>query len=142
MSVEDNLRVIERMVRAYNTRDWDLVEKLHSKSVVGVSPDRPEPRKGREAIREEFIAFATAFPDSRLRMTRSFGQKDWVSGEFSFAGTHSGPLAGPGGQSIPATNRPLLMKYAVVYKLKGGEITERHEYFDLMGMMAQLGLTQ
>lgn len=51
MSVEDNLRVIDNMVKAYNTRDWDLVMKLHSKSVIGVSPDSPEPRKGREAIR-------------------------------------------------------------------------------------------
>lgn len=142
MSVEDNLQVVERMVKAYNTRDWDLVAKLHSKSVVGVSPDSPKPRKGRDAIRQEFEGFAIAFPDSRLRTKRLFGQRDWVSGEFSFAGTHTGPLAGPGGHPIPATNRPLRMEYAVVYKLKDGEISERHEYFDLMGMMAQLGLTR
>ncbi len=140
MSVEDNLRVVEKMVKAYNTRDWDLVAKLHSKSVIGVSPESPEPRKGRAAIQQEFVGFATAFPDSRLQMIRAFGQKEWVSGEFSFTGTHKGPLAGPGGQAIPATNRPLRMEYAVVYKLKDGEITERHEYFDLHGMMTQLGL--
>ncbi len=141
MSVEDNLRVVEKMVKAYNTRDWDLVAKLHSRSVIGVSPESPEPRKGREAIREEFQAYATAFPDSRLELVRAFGQKEWVTGEFSFTGTHKGPLAGPGGRTIPATNRPLRMEYAVVYRLKDGEITERREYLDLMGMMAQLGLT-
>lgn len=141
MTVEGNLKVIQKMVRAYNSRDWDLVDRLHAKSVVGVSPDRPEPRKGREAIREEFVGFATAFPDSRLRMTRAFGHQDRVVGEFAFAGTHKGPLAGPGGAEIPPTNRPLRMEYAVVYRLKNGEITERREYFDLMGMMAQLGLT-
>ncbi len=140
MSVEDNLRVIDNMVKAYNTRDWNLVMKLHSKSVIGVSPDSPEPRKGREAIRQEFVGFATAFPDSHLVTIRAFGQQDWVSAEFAFKGTHKGPLPGPGGQSIPATNRPLQMEYAVVYKLKDGEITERHEYFDLLGMMAQLGI--
>ncbi len=141
MTVESNLKVIEKMVKAYNTRDWDLVANLHSKSVIGVSPETPEPRKGREAIREEFVGYATAFPDSRLRMKRAFGQKDWVGAEFTFAGTHTGPLAGPGGQAVPPTNKPLRLEYAVVYKLKKGEITERHEYFDLMGMMAQLGLT-
>lgn len=140
MSVEDNLRVIERMVKAYNTRDWDLVARLHSKSVIGRSPDSPEPRRGREAIREEFVGFATAFPDSRLRTKRAFGQKDWVGAEFTFTGTHNGPLTDPGGQAVPPTNRPLRLEYAVVYKLKGGEITERHEYFDLLGMMTQLGL--
>lgn len=141
MSVEDNLKVIDRMVKAYNTRNWELVDRLHAESVIGVSPDSSEPRRGREAIRQEFVGFATAFPDSVLKATRTFGQKDWVSGEFSFSGTHKGPLAGPGGQAIPPTNKPLRMQYAVVYRLKKGEITERHEYFDLMGMMAQLGLT-
>lgn len=140
MSVEGNLRVVAKMVRAYNARNWDLVAKVHSESVIGVSPDSPLPRKGRKAIQEEFAGFATAFPDSRLRTKRAFGQKDWVCGVFTFEGTHKGPLAGPGGQMIPATNRPLKLEYTVVYKLRDGEITERHEYFDLLGMMTQLGL--
>jgi len=29
---------------------------------------------------------------------------------------------------------------AVVFNLEGGQITEVHEYFDLAGFMAQLGL--
>lgn len=140
MSVEENLRVVERIVQAYNTRDWGLVGKLHSESVIGTSPDSPTPREGRKAIQGEFAGFATAFPDSRLTTKRAFGQADSVCGVFTFEGTHKGPLAGPGGQMIPATNRPLRMEYAVVYRLKDGEITERHEYFDLLGMMAQLGL--
>lgn len=126
---------------AFNARNWDSIVKLHAESVIGSSPDRPEPRKGRAAIREEFVAYATAFPDSRLRIERAFGQGDWVCGEFTFTGTHKGPLPGPGGQMVPATNRPLRLTYAVVFKLEDGEITERHEYFDLYGMMVQLGLS-
>ena len=140
MSVEDNLRVINKVGEAYNARDWDRVAKLHAESVIGWSPESPEPRKGRAAIREEFVGYATAFPDSRLQVERTFGQGDWVCGEFTFTGTHKGALPGPGGQTVPATNKPLRMTYAVVFKFDRGEIVERHEYFDLSGMMAQLGL--
>lgn len=140
MSVEDNLRVISKIGEAYNARNWDRIAKLHAESVIGWSPDSPEPRKGRMAIREEFVGYATAFPDSQLQIERTFGQKDWVCGEFTFAGTHTGPLPGPGGQIVQPTNRPLRMTYAVVFKFKRGEITERREYFDLAGMMTQLGL--
>ena len=134
------MQTINKIVEAYNARDWDRVAKIHAESVVGWSPDRLEPRKGRAAIREEFAGYAAAFPDSRLRTERVFGQEDWVCAEFAFTGTHKGPLPGPGGQTVPATNRPLHLKYAVVFKFKGGEVTERQEYFDLLGMMAQLGL--
>lgn len=140
MSAEDNVRVIDGLVEAFNARNWDRVAKLHAESVTGWSPDRSEPRKGRAAIREEFVAYATAFPDSRLRKERAFSQGDWACGEFTFTGTHKGPLPGPGGVMVAATNRPLRLTYAVVFKLEGGAITERHEYFDLSGMMAQLGL--
>jgi len=141
MSREKNLQVVENVVAAYNARDWNLVEELHSKSVIGWSPEVPEPRKGRKAIRKEFVDYALAFPDSRILAERIFGEKDWVFGEFMFSGTHKGPLPGPSGQMIPATNRPLRLQYAIAFKLKGGKITERHEYFDLLGMLTQLGLT-
>ncbi len=140
MSAKDNVRVIDRLLEAYNVRNWDRIEDLHAESVVDWSPDRPEPRKGRAAIRELFVNYATAFPDSQIRKEQTFGEEDWVCGEFMFTGTHKGPLPGPGGQMVPATNRPLRLPYVVLFKLQGGEITERREYFDLHGMMVQLGL--
>lgn len=136
------MRVIDTLLEAYNARDWDSIVKLHAESVIDWSPDRPEPRKGRAAIRDLFVAYATAFPDSRIRKERTLGQGDWVCGQFTFTGTHKGPLCGPGGQAVPATNRPLRLPYVVVFKLEGGQITERHEYFDLYGMMVQLGLAK
>ncbi len=60
--------------------------------------------------------------------------------EYTITGTHTGPLMGPGGETIPATNKPIRIQGLTVSKFEGGEITEEHDYSDQLGMMAQLGL--
>jgi len=46
----------------------------------------------------------------------------------------------PGGQSIPATNKPVQLSVAMISKLEGGKFAEINLYFDQAGLMAQLGL--
>ena len=140
MSTEENLRVIDRALEAFNARDWNGFLRLHVESVIDYDPGVPEPIKGRAALGEFVKGFVTAFPDLHFRKERSFGQGDWVCAEVLVSGTHRGPMPGPGGKMIPATNKPIRVKEAVVFKLDGGEIAEVHEYYDLAGMMGQLGL--
>jgi len=82
MTVEENLRVIDVFVDAFNERDWDRVANLHAESVVYWTPDNPEPHKGRAAIRDLFVAYTSAFPDARNRKEQAFGQGDWVCVEY------------------------------------------------------------
>ncbi len=140
MSVESNLRIMDEIEKAVNARDWERFEELHSESVVEYSPQKPEGSKGIAAHRESVEGLFNAFPDMRGKVTRTFGQGDWVSAEIEFTGTHKGPLNGPGGETIPPTNKPLRMTVSSVVKVEGGRITEEHTYFDMFGMMAQLGL--
>ncbi len=76
----------------------------------------------------------------RGEVKQAFGQGDWVFVEFTMTGTHKAPLKGPGGQTFPATNKPVRMNVGGAIKFEGGKITEEHNYFDLLGMMIQLGL--
>ncbi|MEE9593762.1 MAG: ester cyclase [Thermoplasmata archaeon] len=140
MSVEENLRVDREAIAAFNARDWDLFDELHAESVIVYSSGNPEPSKGRAAHREEAQAYVTAFPDIQFEEERSFGQGEWVCDVYVATGTHTGPLEGPGGQALPATNKPLRLEFCGVTKFEGGKIAEEHNYFDLLGMMAQLGL--
>lgn len=80
------------------------------------------------------------FPDLKMKQEFSFGQGDWVCAVYTMEGTHGGTLKGPGGQEIPATNRPVRMSICSALRLERGEIVEEHLYFDRLSMMAQLGL--
>jgi hypothetical protein len=43
-------------------------------------------------------------------------------------------------EPIPATNKPIRLRYAFIAKVEGGKFAETNLYFDVAGMMAQLGL--
>ena len=139
MSVEENLRLLRDSTEAFRAHDWDRMWEHFAESVVYHGPESPEPLKGRAALREQFEGYWAAFSDFRVK-TDSFGQGDWVCQEYIFTGTHTGPLKGPGGETIPATGKPLRMEGCTLYKFEGGEIVELRDYSDLLGMMTQLGL--
>ena len=140
MSVDENLQKVDASIEAFNDRDLDRFVGLRAESSVRHAPPAPEPLKGRDALREYLQGFVDAFPDGQIEKVRAFGQGDWTIVELAFTGTHTGPLPGPGGEAIPATNKPVRLPYCVVIKFEGGEVTEEHEYWDQLGFMAQLGL--
>ena len=140
MSVEENLKIVDAGFEAANAQDWDRFLGVYAESVVSYGPESPEPMKGRTALRELLEGYYTAFPDLHFETVRSFGQGDWVCVEWVATGTHSGPLMGPGGETIAATNKTARNPGSTVIKVEGGQITETRGYYDLLGMMAQLGL--
>ncbi len=141
MSVEDNIQVIKEIEKAVNARDWERFDELHSESILEYSPQKPEGSKGIVAHRESLQDLFAAFPDMRAEMGHAFGQGDWVFVQIAMTGTHKAPLKGPGGQTIQATKKPVRLNVGSAVKIEGGKIMEEHNYFDLLGMMAQLGLT-
>ncbi len=140
MSMEDNLRVFDEIEKAVNAKDWKRFDELHAESVVDYSPENPEGSKGIDAHLASVQNLFNAFPDWRTKKERSFGQGDWVCIIWTGTGTHTGPFAGPGGQTIPPTNKPVRWTLCQVGKIEGGKITEEHNYYDALGMMVQLGL--
>ena len=140
--VSDEVRqTVEAGLRAFNAHDLDGWMALHAEDAVHTQPNRAEPLRGREAIRADYLAATwTAFPDFRFELARAFGAGGWVCVEGVFTGTHSGPLASPGGETIPPTGRQVRVPLCMVLRLAGGRIVEVHEYNDQLGFLAQLGL--
>lgn len=140
MSVDENLQVIDRWVEAYNARDFEGFANPFTESIIYHAPNLPEPLKDREEVRMHFEGHPAIFPDSHIRKERSFGQDDWVCLEFIWTATHKGPMPGPGGQTIPATNKSIRLPLAIVFKFDRGKIAEAREYWDRQAFMEQLGL--
>ncbi|MFQ5908274.1 MAG: ester cyclase [Thermoplasmata archaeon] len=141
MSVEENMRVVDAKDEAINARDWDRFDEIFAESSVYTTADLPEALKGVEAIRQRFMGLVSAFPDGKVEKERSFGQGDSVFLGAYWSGTHDGPLPGPGGQVIPATGKSVRVPLGIMFEVEGGKITETREYWDVLGMLTQLGVT-
>ena len=84
-------------------------------------------------------SFAGSMPDGRhvLRELTIDGDRCAVEGTWS--GTHTGPLATPGGE-VPPTGRSVVLPFCSVVTARGDRIAQVTVYFDSLSMLAQLGL--
>jgi predicted ester cyclase len=83
--------------------------------------------------------FAVAMPDGRHTVTRAIADGDRFAFEGSWTGTHTGPMAGPGGE-VPPTGRTVTTPFCAVGTQRGGRVAQVSVYLDQLSMLAQLGL--
>jgi steroid delta-isomerase-like uncharacterized protein len=96
--------------------------------------------EGREAIQDYLEAGARAFPGRSLETTRLIEEGDTAVAEWTFRATHNGPITRLDGPEIPATGKTVEVPGVTVITVRDGKVRSQHDYFDLVGMMTQLGL--
>lgn len=142
MSTKDSQSQTNERVQAANRRDLEAFAAFYAKDATVYDPMYPEPLKGRAATRKDFEEFLTAVPDLKLTLGAVAHSGDTVAFELIARGRHEGPLAGPAG-AIPATKRRIDMPMAAFSRMDDeGLIAEERRYYDLAGLMQQLGLMQ
>lgn len=134
-----NLVAVKDSIAAFNTGDLKAAIAPYADDAVTVDPTGTY--KGKEQILASSKVWQTAFPDAKGEVTKQFGAGDDVATEVVYRGTHTGPLAGPTGP-IQATGKRIEMSVAVLSTFRNGKIQNERSYFDLAGLMAQLGLGQ
>jgi steroid delta-isomerase-like uncharacterized protein len=132
-----NVETIKRAHQCYNTRD--LKQCVDQFADGGVYRDLP---RGKDWPKAEFMDFlegwAHGFSDSQTADEKYIDAGDTVVVEFNVHGTNDGRLG-----DIPATHKKIEMPYCEVVRFdQQGKIESVTAYYDLLGMMAQLGHLQ
>lgn len=128
---------------AWNAQDWDTFSKRHAEDVVVNWPGQAHSTKGIDAHRKEGEYFFKAFPDNHVENNPYrvlFGQGEWTCSIARFTGTHRGPLMSLDGKMISPTNKKFEVDFCTVARWKDSKIVEENLFYDLVGLMAQLGL--
>jgi steroid delta-isomerase-like uncharacterized protein len=129
-----------KAVEAINAHDAKAFAATYAADAVVHDPLYPQPLKGRDAIEQDMVELLRAFPDARLTWGPLLQDGETVAGEFTLRGTHLGPLAAPDGE-IPATGNTIGNNGAVFSRFNAeGEVAEEHRYYDVAGLMTQVGL--
>ena len=139
MSSHDNAAVARRYYDAFNARQLDDAVALADAELEWTNLALGATFRGPEGFRRFLENYATAFPDSQVEVRSVIAHGDRVAVEFTAAGTHRGPLAGPAGE-IPATGRAVRLQLCEVLQLRDGKIVRGRSYFDSATMLRQLGL--
>ncbi len=132
-------QVLDQMTAAFEAKDIDMLARLYAPDAVAVTPDAGEV-KGRDEIAEWARQFFVAFPDVTWEMLAEHEDGDAAIDEGYVVGTHTGPMAMPGGDVAP-TGKRIHLRECDVAVVRDGLIREHRFYYDQAEMLEQLGLT-
>jgi steroid delta-isomerase-like uncharacterized protein len=97
--------------------------------------------KGREAIKGYFEQMRETFPDAHIDIHKMVAEGNTAVVEYTFTGTHKGPMRTSTGDIIPPTNKTLSGPALDIGVMDDkGMLKSLHQYFDTARGLQQLGL--
>jgi steroid delta-isomerase-like uncharacterized protein len=136
----DNRDILRKHLDAYANGDWVTYKSLLTADAVYDEEATQRVVKGPDEIAKVAQSWRSAFPDLKATIKNTWTSGDAVIAEIEWEGTHKGTLQGPMG-SIAATGRRGKVSAVQVTRFDNGKIRETRHYFDLMTVLAQLGVS-
>jgi steroid delta-isomerase-like uncharacterized protein len=133
-----NRRLLDYYVERYNASDLDAVMDLYAEDSVQLMPDGVF--EGRSAIRERLAQELNAFSELAHRVESFVEQGDAFADEWTFVGTHTGPITLPDGTEVPPTGRRVEIRGMELVQVRDGKIVVDNLYYDNMASAVRLGL--
>jgi steroid delta-isomerase-like uncharacterized protein len=130
--------VAREQVEAFSAGDWDRFRATLTDDSVYDELATQRHIEGADAIVDANRGWKEAFPDARGTVERAVESDGTVTLEITWEGTQTGPLEMPTGE-LPPSSRHAVVKAVEVFDVEGDKIRESHHYFDMMGLLSQIG---
>ena len=131
--------VSEQLVQAINDNNLDRIEQLAADDFELLDVAAGETFRGKEGARRNAEVWFTAFPEAKVEIVNIVSGGDWEVVEAIARGPHTGPLMTGEGE-IPPTGRQVEMRFCSLSQIRDGKIVKGRDYYDIAGIMQQLGL--
>ena len=133
-------KLIDAFFSAVNTGDMDAVRNLFHSDIVGVDNATGKVSNGIDENMADVNEWRGNFSNMRVEAVKHYEFGSTVVTEMKFEGTNDSDMHMPDGTSIPATGKTVVMQGCQVVEFADGKMLNTRQYYDMLGMMAQLGL--
>jgi hypothetical protein len=127
---------------AFNSRDFEAVDKVHHPEMIAFITGLAEPVYGREAHAAAMQQFLRSFPDMHVNTPYpiQFGSGDWITVVTHATGTFTGEMTLPDGTVILPTRKGFDVEFAQTSKWDGDRLIWISAFWDSALQARQLGL--
>ena len=132
--------LVDKFFNAVMNKDMDTVRSCFHENIVGVDHATGKVSTGVEENMADVQEWITNFSDVKITSRSHHETGNTVITEMTFTGTNTGDMAMPDGSSLPATGKTITMHGCQFVEYQNGKMVNTRQYYDMMGMMAQLGL--
>ena len=128
--------MFQEYLEAWNEHRIDRILGFFADECVYENHARGAVYRGKGEIEAWAADSFVGIPDTAFELSSLFSSGRWVGCEWVMTGTHSGDLPG-----LPATGKRFSIPGATVAEIVGGKIVRNADYWDLAGLLRQLGVT-
>ena len=132
--------VVDRFFAAMSAGDLETVRTVFHEDVVSTDFATGQTLTGIEENMADVKNWQATFSDLKVEAVQHTVSGNTVVTEMRFEGTNDGDMPAPDGSVIPATGKRVQMQGCQICEFKDGKMIGARQYYDMMGMMAQLGL--
>lgn len=143
---ERNLKLMVTLDDAQNDKDKETFRSRHAEDTDVYWPGQPDPPPGLDNHEEEAKRFFETFPNNHLinpPYKIMFAQGDHTCIVADFYGTMTGSMTMAYGTVVEPTGKSFHVEFCTVATWnEEGKISEERLFYDLVGLMKQIGLMQ
>jgi predicted ester cyclase len=117
--------------------DQSIAEEIFDPEFRDLDPNWPSGAAGGiGAMKEKLTFYFNTIPDWKFIVVKQLVMGDHVVCHWNGTGTHQGEYAG-----VAPTGKPITLEGVSIFTCRNGKIVEQIIYYDLLGMLRQMGAT-
>ncbi len=136
MGIPEITQALKRETEAWNAHDADRVAACYAEDAVLYDVGRPNPLRGRAAIRDSVAGYLAAFSDFRADVGEPIVAGNRAAQEWKVTGTNDGELMG----IAPTGKNAITYGCGTVELGDDGLIHRAGNYWNAAALMEQLGV--
>jgi predicted ester cyclase len=143
-SAEARVKLYTTCWDQFNSKAYDQFQNCFADNATSETVDSAQPPlTGRAAIMDLIKKEAEGFPDRRGELKLVLGNGSHIAGVALYTGTNTGPMPGPDGKPMPATNKKIgfLMGHTIELDAMGAHAVRESAYIEEGTFAGQLGLS-
>ena len=127
---------IAEWAEGWRALDPARIAAIYSETASMVDMSAATTLEGPEAIQAYLTEFFAAFEDFSSEILNLFATEEWAAAEWVFGGRYTGQFPG----YPPGSSQSVTVYGAEILGLADGQIQQDRRYYDIYGILVQLGL--
>ena len=135
-----NAELVTKFFEGMSSGDVDTALSVLHEDCVNTDTATGQVMTGLDENRADMENWLSMFSDMKVEAVNQVESGNMVATEMKMSGVNTGDMQMPDGSKIPATGKSVEMTGCQVSEFKDGKMIRATQYYNMMTMMAQLGL--
>ena len=135
-----NAELVTKFFEGMSSGDVDTSLSVLHEDCVNTDTATGQVMTGLDENRADMENWLSMFSDMKVEAVNQIESGNMVATEMKMTGVNTGDMEMPDGSKLPATGKSIELRGCQITEFEDGKMIKTTQYYNMMSMMAQLGL--